>query len=234
MKNKDKWKPSRFEESGTHMYRIITKAYKPVISKYSCGILGDIGCGDVPYYDWYRDKVTDIICVDWGSSSLDLSYLDHIHDLNEPMTFIKDEAFDTVLCTDVLEHIHLPELLFSEMSRSLKPGGMLILTVPFMYWIHGIPHDYHRYTNFKLKDFCNKNSMEVIELNAYGGLPEIIYDLIHKGYSYYNLPGKKLFYFLYERFGKLLSRFGFVKRMSENSRKTFPLGYILVARKKKD
>lgn len=237
MKNADKWNVNRFERDakgriiGTHNHKIIGNAYEPIIKKYSTGKLLDVGCGDVPYYNFYKDCVDENICVDWGNSSLDISYLDFEADLNLGLPMIEDNTFDTVLCTDVLEHIYYPEILFTEMTRVLKTGGHLILTVPFLYWVHANPHDYHRYTHFKLEQFCQTNNLEKVELICYGGLPEIIYDLLVKGIAYYDLPGKGILLKILADIGTFLSKLGKVKRMSETSKSTFPMGYVLVAKK---
>lgn len=237
MKNIEKWKPTRFTKNikgriiGTHNHKIIGYTYETIIKNYAKGRLADIGCGDVPFYHFYKDLIDENVCIDWENSSLELSFLDYHADLNKPLTFLEDDSFDTVLSTDVLEHIYEPAMLFSEMTRILKPGGHLILGVPFLYWIHSRPHDYHRYTHFMLREFCAKNNLEVINLDAYGGLPEIIFDLIHKGIGFYNLPAKRFFYGILNPTGRILSRFGFVKRLSTKSKLTFPMGYTLVAKK---
>lgn len=44
-----------------------------------------------------------------------------------------DESFDFVLSMDVLEHVPAYESALSEFRRVLKPGGMLLLTVPFAF-----------------------------------------------------------------------------------------------------
>src|SRR6185437_10799991 len=237
MKNADKWVAKKFLRDkkgrivGTHNHKIIGNAYEPIIKKYSKGKLADIGCGAVPYYLFYKDLITENVCVDLGNSGHDISFLDHEADLNKPIDFLQSNTFDTVLCTDVLEHIHKPTVLFPEMCRILKPGGHLILAVPFLYWIHEADHDYHRYTQFMLRKFCEENNMKVVELQAFGGLPEVLYDLVHKGYNYYKLPAKSLFYFFWGSLGTFLSKRSLVKRWSQSSRSTFPLGYILVAQK---
>ena len=237
MKNSEKWKPKRFTRDkkgriiGPHMDKIIGNAYEPVIRKYSKGILADIGCGDVPYYHFYKDTVDDTVCIDWANSRLETTFLDHEADLNKELDFLKTNSFDTVICTDVLEHIYRPELLFSEMTRVLKPNGHLILAVPFLYWVHHNAHDYHRYTHFKLKEFCENNKLKVVELNTYGGLPEIIYDLVHKGYAHYNFRLSRVFYFFWKRAGYFFSKRSFIKKLSANSREAFPMGYVLVAKK---
>jgi SAM-dependent methyltransferase len=237
MRNKEKWKPKRFTKDhkgriiGTHNHKIIGHAYEPAIKKYASGKLADIGCGDVPYYHFYKDNVTDNICIDWENSALELSFLDHHADLNKPLDFLESESFDTVLSTDVLEHIHEPALLFSEMTRILKKEGYLILGVPFLYWIHDNPHDYHRYSHFMLREFCKKNNLEVVQLEAYGGLPEVLFDLTFKGYNFFNLPLRNTFNKVFGWIGAFLSRRNFVKKMSARSKNIFPMGYVLVAKK---
>ncbi len=235
MNNRANWKPNRFVKKngkieGAHVIRLIGRVYDQMIQKYATGLLADIGCGDVPYYELYKDKITDNVCVDWGNS-VSVSFIDHFADLNKPLNFFESNSFDTILCTDVLEHIHEPALLFSEMARVLKPHGNLILGVPFLYWVHDNPHDYNRYTHFMLEEFCKKNGLTVVELEIYGGLPEILFDLVEKGYNYYKLPLPKVFNKCFNGFGKFMSKRAFIKRMSIRSRPTFPMGYVLVARK---
>lgn len=41
-----------------------------------------------------------------------------------------DDAFATVLCTEVLEHVPHPEVALKEIRRVLRPGGLLIGSVP--------------------------------------------------------------------------------------------------------
>lgn len=47
----------------------------------------------------------------------------------EDMPF-EDESFGTVVCTEVLEHVPYPEKALSEIGRVLRPGGVLIGSVP--------------------------------------------------------------------------------------------------------
>lgn len=239
MRNTELWKQNRFNKDskgriiGTHMHKIIGHAYEKIIKIHASGILVDVGCGDVPYYYIYKDIVTDNICIDWESADT-VKFLDHVVDLNNGIIPLNSNSADTVLCTDVLEHISNPESLFSEMTRVLNINGKLILTVPFMYWIHTAPHDYHRYTKFKLQDFCNKNGLDVLSLEEYGGLPEIIYDLIWKGYYYYNFPFKRIFLFILRILGRFLYNRKVVKKITLQTKEFFPLGYILVAQKKQN
>ena len=41
-----------------------------------------------------------------------------------------DAAFETVVCTEVLEHVPYPERALAEIGRVLRPGGLLLGSVP--------------------------------------------------------------------------------------------------------
>jgi SAM-dependent methyltransferase len=49
----------------------------------------------------------------------------------ESQTFV-DESFDLVITQDVMEHIFNPDKAFSDIARTLKPGGAHIFTVPLV------------------------------------------------------------------------------------------------------
>jgi SAM-dependent methyltransferase len=57
-----------------------------------------------------------------------------------------DASFDTVMLLDVLEHVAEPEAALREAARVLAPSGQLLLTIPFAYPLHDLPHDYQRFT----------------------------------------------------------------------------------------
>lgn len=62
-----------------------------------------------------------------------------------------EDSFDTILLLEVLEHVAEPERVLSEIARVLKSGGILLLSMPFLYPLHDAPHDYQRYTAPGLK-----------------------------------------------------------------------------------
>lgn len=55
---------------------------------------------------------------------------------------VEQNTFDYVLCTEVLEHVPKPVDTIRELSRVLKPGGTLILTVPMNCLRHFDPYFY--------------------------------------------------------------------------------------------
>ena len=59
---------------------------------------------------------------------------------------VSDRSVDAIVLVEVLEHVSDPRRLLAEAARTLRPGGVVIGSVPFVFPIHGDPHDYFRYT----------------------------------------------------------------------------------------
>jgi SAM-dependent methyltransferase len=64
---------------------------------------------------------------------------------------VADGTFDSVISLAVLEHVADPYRVAAEMIRVLKPGGLLYSEVPFIFFFHGYPTDYHRFTREGMK-----------------------------------------------------------------------------------
>jgi len=58
-----------------------------------------------------------------------------------------DSTFDAAICAELLEHVPNPQNVLREVHRVLKSNGTLLITVPFLYPIHGDPDDFGRYTD---------------------------------------------------------------------------------------
>jgi SAM-dependent methyltransferase len=86
------------------------------------------------------------------------------------LAVLAEGQFDTVVCTQVLEHVADPGAALAEMRRVLRPGGTLIVTVPHLSRRHELPHDYFRYTQEGLRALLARAGLEIVEVGAYGGL----------------------------------------------------------------
>ncbi|MBI5142771.1 MAG: methyltransferase domain-containing protein [Nitrospirae bacterium] len=241
MKSIATWKPSKYvpakrgwtasrniaevARSDRFIADIQCRVYERLIRKHARGRLLDLGCGKVPLYGIYRDHVSDCICVDWPDTPHPSPHVDIEADLNGPLPF-EDGIFNTILITDVLEHIAQPDMLWREMARTLAPGGSIILTTPFLHCIHEAPHDYARYTEFSLRRFCEENGIEIVELEAYGGSPEVLLDLIakHLGFS-------RILSAIHLAIAKTTIGLRPFRKISAKTAAAFPLGYALVATK---
>ncbi len=241
MKNISSWKASKFILNNqtwfpnqsylgisVHSYIVASNQieyYQKYIKEYCSGMLLDCGCGDVPYYGIYKEKISDVYCIDWENTGTQQLHIDQFVNLNERIQ-IESEKFDSILLSDVLEHIAEPELLINELYRILKPSGKLVVMVPFLYRLHEEPHDYYRYTEYALKHLLEKAGFKIVKIESYGGIVDVIFDMLNKGF--FNSKAKsKLLNNVYV-FVKKLSYF---KRINENRRLTFPLGYCLAAEK---
>jgi SAM-dependent methyltransferase len=81
---------------------------------------------------------------------------------------MEDAAFDTALCTEVLEHISDPAAFLLQISHCLRPGGRLVMTVPFAARWHFIPYDYWRYTPSGLNLLLTAAGFAEIRVQARG------------------------------------------------------------------
>ena len=122
---------------------------------YITGKLLDVGCGSKPYRSFF--PAADYIGMEIHGSNHSADYY-----YNGKTFPFPDGEFDTVLCSQVLEHVFNPDEFLSEIRRVLKPNGKLILTVPFIWNEHEQPNDYARYSSFGIKHLLDKNGFEVL------------------------------------------------------------------------
>jgi SAM-dependent methyltransferase len=84
------------------------------------------------------------------------------------MRCFADASFDAVFLLEVLEHVATPDLAISEIYRVLAPGGVLVLSTPFLFEIHEAPHDYFRFTEHGLRLLLRGfGSCQVARRNGY-------------------------------------------------------------------
>lgn len=128
---------------------------------YLKGRMLDAGCGARRYKDLFDFE--SYVGLEYDSKFEP----DVIGDLRG--TPFPDEAFDSILNNQVLEHIDDTQKVFSEFRRILKPGGYLCLTVPFIARLHEVPHDYWRMSEFGIRHLFEKHGFEEIEITNMGG-----------------------------------------------------------------
>jgi len=91
---------------------------------------------------------------------------------------VQDMSFDIVILTEVLEHLENPEKVLQEAYRILKKHGKIIISMPFLYPIHGDPDDFQRWTPSKIKQVLRQNNFLIDSLEPMGGLFSVYYDLL--------------------------------------------------------
>ena len=209
----------------------IAALYEQHLPHYARGRLIDLGCGKVPLYGCYRRLVDEITCVDWPQSVHALtdrgSHLDLEADLSQPVPYA-DASFDTLILSDVLEHVPTPEALWLEMARLLAPGGHVLLNTPFLYGIHEAPHDYARYTEYALRRFALQAGLDVQLLLPIGGSLHVLADLMGKHLAHLPVVGTPIARATQWTVA-LLDRTRLGQRITSRTASHFPLGYFMVA-----
>jgi SAM-dependent methyltransferase len=244
MRNLEHWRPTKFvtgRDGGLEgspdpsqvnfrsrlVVACMAPHYQRAVAAYARGRLLDLGCGKVPLYAVYAPLVSQVICADWPASFHGNEHIDVAVDLTASLPFA-DRSYDTVLATDVLEHLPDPALFWAEVARVLRPGGHVIVGVPFMYWLHETPHDYLRHTEFSLARHCESAGLSVLRLDAYAGALAVVLDIIGK-----NIQRRRPAV-AFQRWAMALWRSRLGQRWDAAGRATFPLGYCLVAARPTD
>ncbi len=199
------------------------------LREHARGVLADLGCGTVPLYGEYRDLVTQTICIDWGESKHRNVHLDYECDLTKPLP-LGDASVDTVVLSCVLEHLPEPAAIWREMHRILRPGGKVLVCVPFLYPLHELPHDYYRYTEFGLRRLAEEGGFRVLSLEPMGGAPEVVTNIVSKVMRRIPRVGVPLAVTT-QGAASLLLRTRLGQKISSATSRNFPLSYFLIAQK---
>lgn len=125
------------------------------------GSLVDIGCGVKPYESLFLN-VKNYIGLEYDNiRSRELGKADFFYKGN--LFPFNDNNFDSALCNQVLEHVFTPKEFLKEINRVLKPEGILLLTIPFIWDEHEQPHDFARYSSFGASYLLEEAGFEIIK-----------------------------------------------------------------------
>ncbi len=128
------------------------------------GRLLDVGCGKKPYRAWCGAAVKEHVGIDvFQGPEVDVLIE---QDKQWPL---EPASFDAVLCTQVLEHVPDFDHTTAEICRVLRPGGLLVVTVPFAYNEHGSPYDFRRLSYFGVNQIF-RSDYEILEMRREGAI----------------------------------------------------------------
>lgn len=105
--------------------------------------------------------------MDWSGTLHNLK-ADVVADLNKPLP-IENEVADTIISLSVMEHLCEPQTMLNEAHRILKPGGSMILQVPWQWHVHEAPYDFFRYTPYGLRYMFAKAGFVDVVVEAPSG-----------------------------------------------------------------
>ena len=125
------------------------------------GTMLDFGCGNKPYKHLFNvDKYIGI----------DIENPAHDHSA-EPVDFFYDGThipfeqnyFDCAFASEVFEHVFNLDEVLDEINRVMKKDGVLLFTIPFVWYQHEKPNDFARYTEFGIRHLLNRHHFEIVK-----------------------------------------------------------------------
>ncbi len=137
-----------------------------LIRAHASGRCLDAGAGRSPWRALLESRGVAVLSLDVEARG---PGVDLVADLQQ-MPELPSASFDTIVCTQVLEHLPRPGAALSEIARVLRPGGALILSAPHLSMLHELPHDYFRFTAEGLRVLIEAQGLEVVEIRPSGGL----------------------------------------------------------------
>jgi SAM-dependent methyltransferase len=148
-----------------YIFQIDRYLLKKQIKNFSSFITGkvlDIGAGNVSRYEKLFSSNEYLKMDVFKGDNIDfVGTADNIP--------INDSEFDSVVCTQVFEHLKNPRKSAREIYRILKKGGYCLVTVPQINELHEEPNDFFRYTKYGIEYIFKKEGFAVIEYDQRGG-----------------------------------------------------------------
>lgn len=222
---------SIFKEPKSHTRVILKQAMK----KYCYGKTVDLGAGRGKYKKIIKQYATEYISIDNGSSNYqfkkenEIGNIDLVCDLENEKIPLQNSSVDTIICTEVIEHIANPPHLFKEINRILKPNGYLILSSDWLSPYHPEPKDYWRFSPDAYKYLCQISNLKLIECNSKGGYYTMKYYLLTRKIDLQKDIIKKIFL----KFSKLSRTIEnilfFIDQKNKQEKNT--IGHLIVAKK---
>ncbi len=214
-----------------HYYFLISDV-KDALETYARGNFLDLGCGNKPYetiYNSLTKRQTGCDAIQSDKNRVEVICL---------ATDLKFESnnFDSILCTQVMEHVYDHNRMMKEIFRVLKPGGHIVLTVPFAWELHEEPYDFFRFTPHALKELFTEAGLQIDYIKPNGGMWAAIYQL-RNNMLYHSFRTSKSFFtrlkkflFMELRLTQLRNHFAiWLDKKTKNEILT--LNYIIVAHK---
>jgi SAM-dependent methyltransferase len=180
---------------------------KKQFKKIQPGIVLDVGSKYSPYKKYI--PYTKYLRLDVDKESEPDLCCD-LHDIEW-----ESDYFDTLIATEVLEHLYDPQKAINQIHRVLKKGGICLLSACFLFPYHAFPKDYHRFTkdslNYLFRDFSK------VKIHHYGNKIQVIWHFLNGGKYIFLKNPLILLNFLFARI---------------NFKKTnYPLGFVIYAKK---
>lgn len=210
--------------------RIHDRELRTFAERYARGRLLDIGCGTKPYEQMFRPYVTEHVGVDHAQTPHANARIDLLGSAYSIPAH--DASFDSALCTAVLEHLEEPEQAIRECYRLLRPGGVAIYSIPFIWHLHEEPRDFFRYSKYGIAHLFGKAGFTLLEVKPLSGFAVTFGQLLVYNLYRYNVGPLRWFGIIHALGGAIQAAAYVIHRIHRSEQWTWM--YMVAARKGED
>jgi hypothetical protein len=130
----------------------------------------DVGCGEQPFRPLVEAQRRAYVGMDIvQNSSATVATLGDLEHAEAPSS-----PYAIVLCTEVLEHVFDVSLSFRGLRRLTMTGGLVMITVPFLFPEHMDPDDFRRLTEHGVAQLARDHGFSVVSSQRLSSAPEVI------------------------------------------------------------
>lgn len=195
----------------------------------------DVGCGFKPWAELFDAEVVQYTGVDFDK---ELSAADFVAP-TDSLPF-SENSFDCLIYSEVLEHVNDLPATLKEMRRVAKNGTLVYISAPFVFPLHGVPHDYQRLSRYFYENiFRNDELILLKDSNSSLSTPFISCNMVLETTPFCRFRLKYLAYIFNNVMGLVLD--GLVKLIALGAGNKvgeqfyhLPVGYAAVIRIKKE
>ena len=123
---------ARYEDSHSSFWNEIRgrKVLEMLKPEASDSIL-EIGCNTGWLVRKLMDYSKDVVGIDVNSAGIEIANMQNLMCMDAANMGFSDKSFDKIVCLHTIEHVQEINQMFEEMSRVLKPSGIILLIYPF-------------------------------------------------------------------------------------------------------
>jgi SAM-dependent methyltransferase len=159
------------------LYFLRKSLYKKIYKhrNFMCGNLLDFGCGSKPYEGIFEVQKYTGLDIESSVHDHKNENIDVFYD-GKKIPF-KDEYFDSIFSSEVLEHIFNIDEILKELNRVLKKDGHILITLPFIWNEHEEPYDFSRYTSFGIVFLLKNHGFKVVACEKTNNFIEALFQM---------------------------------------------------------
>ena len=142
----------------------------------SCKII-DVGAGPMPYKDLIKKNGLTYHSHDFEQYSANANdpglqseeWPVYGHDYVCDITELNASNYDYAICTEVLEHVPNPAAALANIAKTVKPGGRILITLPFASRMHQAPYWFSSgLSRYWFEFHAPLNSLEIMNITIAG------------------------------------------------------------------